>query len=226
MPRMRPRRLAPLLLAIALVGCDGAGVMRTDDGRWLGMSAAGVRGQAESTIISDVDRELGEHWRCEVAIEPAPYRDVDEWRWKRLVAKVELIGDGTAPLPVHSEEIQDGVRRYLQPKVDNPIRNLRVPVIETVDAARHRALVAAREKVAPPGRDAGAAAVAPAAPAAPHAEAAGGSTYQVQAGDTLAAISTAFYGTPQHWRRIADANPGVDPARLAPGMSLAIPPAP
>ena len=233
MARMPQRRLAPLLLAIALAGCDGVGVVRTDDGRWLGSSGENVRDQAESTIIADVDRELGAHWRCEVALEPLPYRDTDDWRWQRLTAKVELIGDGAAPPPLADEEVRAGVARYLRPKVDNPTRNLSVTVVEVTDAARLRALVTARAKVAKPGRDATtvsapASATAPAAAPVDEAKrpAAGASTYVVQAGDTLALISTAFYGTPQHWRRIADANPSLDPAQLAPGTALTIPPAP
>jgi nucleoid-associated protein YgaU len=48
-------------------------------------------------------------------------------------------------------------------------------------------------------------------------------TYTVQPGDTLADISTLFYGAPEHWRRITTANPAVDPARLSPGTVLSIP---
>lgn len=51
-------------------------------------------------------------------------------------------------------------------------------------------------------------------------------SYTTVANDTFAGISTAFYGTPQHWRRIADANPAVDGAQLVPGTVLAIPPKP
>jgi nucleoid-associated protein YgaU len=51
----------------------------------------------------------------------------------------------------------------------------------------------------------------------------GSSRYTVVAGDTLAGISTAFYGTSQHWRVIADANPGVD---IVAGAELSIPPKP
>lgn len=51
-------------------------------------------------------------------------------------------------------------------------------------------------------------------------------SYTTVAGDTFAGISTAFYGTPQHWRRIADANPQVDAAQMTPGTVLSIPPKP
>ena len=52
----------------------------------------------------------------------------------------------------------------------------------------------------------------------------GSTRYTTVAGDTLAGISTAFYGTSQHWRLIADANPGL--GALTPGTELVIPPKP
>ena len=48
--------------------------------------------------------------------------------------------------------------------------------------------------------------------------------YTVQEGDTLAIISTVFYGSPQHWRKILEANPGTT-ANLTAGSELIIPPA-
>ena len=54
----------------------------------------------------------------------------------------------------------------------------------------------------------------------------GSQHYTSVAGDTWAGISTAFYGTTQHWRLIADANPGVDAAPLPAGSALVIPPKP
>jgi len=51
---------------------------------------------------------------------------------------------------------------------------------------------------------------------------------RVASGDTLSSISEWAYGTPNHWKRIYDANRdviGSDPGRLRVGMSLRIPPA-
>ncbi|HEY0138337.1 MAG TPA: LysM peptidoglycan-binding domain-containing protein [Nannocystis sp.] len=48
-------------------------------------------------------------------------------------------------------------------------------------------------------------------------------TYTVRLGDTLQAISARQYGSPAHWRRIAEANAIDDPRRLVPGTILAIP---
>lgn len=50
--------------------------------------------------------------------------------------------------------------------------------------------------------------------------------YIVSRGDTLSEISKALYGRASLWRRIADANPEVDPDRLRPGAVLRIPPPP
>jgi len=69
-----------------------------------------------------------------------------------------------------------------------------------------------------------AATAAPAPPAATPTP--GNQTYVIQAGDTLAAISAAFYGSVQPWRRILDANPGLDAAALPVGQSIVIPAAP
>lgn len=48
-------------------------------------------------------------------------------------------------------------------------------------------------------------------------------TYTVRLGDTLPAISARQYGSPAHWRRIAEANAIDDPRRLVPGSILTIP---
>jgi nucleoid-associated protein YgaU len=56
---------------------------------------------------------------------------------------------------------------------------------------------------------------------------AGGDSYEVQSGDTLATIAQQFYGDGTQWRRIYDANKdaiGADPDKLKLGMMLKIPP--
>ncbi|MDQ6669743.1 MAG: LysM peptidoglycan-binding domain-containing protein, partial [Chloroflexota bacterium] len=58
-------------------------------------------------------------------------------------------------------------------------------------------------------------------------DATGGTTYEVQAGDTLLSIAQQEYGDVTLWRRIYDANKdtiGADPDKLKLGMSLKIPP--
>lgn len=52
-------------------------------------------------------------------------------------------------------------------------------------------------------------------------------THVIRPGETLQKIAKQHYGGFSKWRRIADANPGVDPTRIRPGMKLTIPaPAP
>lgn len=74
------------------------------------------------------------------------------------------------------------------------------------------------------------AAPAPAMPAPLAATAttatAGGTTHTVAKGETLGDISAQHYGSARHWRRIVEANPGLDPARLKVGQQLVIPPLP
>jgi len=54
----------------------------------------------------------------------------------------------------------------------------------------------------------------------------GSMAHKVIAGDTLPSIAYGAYGSAAGWRLIADANPViVDPMRLAPGMTLVVPPA-
>lgn len=54
---------------------------------------------------------------------------------------------------------------------------------------------------------------------------AGGQTYVVESGDTLASISRKFYKSSARWKEIRDANKSkiADPAKLKPGETLVIP---
>ena len=64
---------------------------------------------------------------------------------------------------------------------------------------------------------------APAPSGVERALAPGERIYTIQPGDSLADISLAFYGTPDHWRRIADANPGTSAGVLKAGTAIVIP---
>ena len=59
--------------------------------------------------------------------------------------------------------------------------------------------------------------------AAPAPAASGGGTHTVAKGETLGDISATHYGTTKHWRKIVEANPGLDPARLKIGQVIDIP---
>ena len=47
--------------------------------------------------------------------------------------------------------------------------------------------------------------------------------YLIRPGDTLIGIAARLYRDPQLWRRIAEANPGLDPRRLPVGRSISLP---
>ncbi len=51
----------------------------------------------------------------------------------------------------------------------------------------------------------------------------GGEIYTVRKGDSLSRISSAYYGSPIHWKRIVDANDCIDPDRLSVGQKILIP---
>lgn len=59
--------------------------------------------------------------------------------------------------------------------------------------------------------------------AAPLGSASPGGTHTVAKGETLGDISATHYGTTKHWRKIVEANPGLDPARLKIGQVIQIP---
>lgn len=61
----------------------------------------------------------------------------------------------------------------------------------------------------------------PAATATPAAT--GNRTYTIKKGDTLYGIAVAHYGDGKQWTRIANANPGLDPSKLAIGKTIIIP---
>ena len=67
----------------------------------------------------------------------------------------------------------------------------------------------------------------PGGPAGYTMNARGGGVYVVQEGDTgYWGIAEKVYGNGEHWRLIADANPGVDVETLRAGQKLKIPPLP
>ncbi len=49
-------------------------------------------------------------------------------------------------------------------------------------------------------------------------------THVVQSGESLSRIARLYYGEPTAWRRIVDANEGLEPDRVREGQSLTIPP--
>lgn len=62
------------------------------------------------------------------------------------------------------------------------------------------------------------------APGRPLHEKQEGTVYVIKKGDTLSEISQRIYGTSRLWRRILEANPGIDPRALRIGQKIIIPP--
>ena len=209
--------LAPLLLLSACApqaeGTRGYGVIVTDDG----IKANNDRNHREDVsqhLTRDIDSALAPNWIARVHIDELPTwisttdANDGEWRWSRATVHITLIGAGSLAHTI--DEIRQGVLDYLTPRVQSPMTNLTVLVVT--------------EAAAPPA--ANPAASPAASPGASSVAVSGPRTYTIQAGDTLADISTLFYGAPEHWRNIINANPGLNPAALVPGTVLVIPPRP
>ncbi len=209
---------AALTLALLLsTGCGDArspGVIITGDGRMLDNTAENTRDEAARTIVSQLQPHLGEHWRVAASIAETPVWTPDrrgeggDWMWEQATVAIELVGDGQAPSPLAAEDVRGAVTSYMRPRVVRAAEHLAVSVAEHADAARFEVL----------SMPAPAAVVSPLAHDDRHAR-----SYVVQAGDTLADISTAFYGNPQHWKDVMKANPGVDFETLRVGATLVIP---
>ncbi len=194
------------MIAVAVVGLAGcgdgrsSGMLITGDGRMLANNAANTRDEAVRAITTQLSAQIGTAWRVSAVIAEQPdfiddphSTSAGDFRWRRASVTVTCAGDGEPAAT--PADIERAVRDFMKPKM-----------------ARGGELSVAVQLV-PAGP----------APAAviPGQQAA--RSYTVQAGDTLADISAAFYGTTQHWRRIREANPSVDPANLASGTVLQIP---
>lgn len=182
-------------------GSRGFGAVITDSG----MKANTDRNHRDDTtqhLVSDINAALAPNWTSRVAIDELPtwvpgVEPTDgEWRWSRATVHITLLGSGS--LTHTLEDVRQGVITYMTKKVTAPATNL------TVDISQEALTTAST------------------APAATHFPPSA-RTYTIQTNDTLADISTLFYGAPEHWRLIVGANPGLDPAGLKPGTVLTIP---
>ena len=216
-------RLLPIAaLLVLFTACDDGrwapGYLVTDDGNTVGNNDTNKRALTISTITSQLDQQLGSHWRSEVSLPESPryQRGSDDdgnsgWMWQKATVTVTLIGDGKGDPTLSEADVTKAVRDYMNRQVERPGSNLSVSTVRVVDAARF----AAKPQTTP---------TAPAPvvdkPAAPPATS---KRYVVQAGDTWADLSQAFYGSAQHWRVIFDANQG---GELTAGREIAIPPKP
>ncbi|HEX3134321.1 MAG TPA: LysM domain-containing protein, partial [Planctomycetota bacterium] len=215
---MRLFMLALLLLPMTACGRFAPGYITTSDGQVLPMTDENVRATTISTIVSQLDAQLGGHWRVEAAIAELPVYDASDrsttkdWLWPVATTTITLIGDGQGEPALNEAQVTAAVVDYLNDKVEKPKKNLHVTTTRVVDAQRFAA------KAAAPAADQGKFVEKPAT-AAPSAN----RRYVVQAGDTWADLSQAFYGSPQHWRHLADANQN---GELTAGREIVIPPKP
>lgn len=216
-------RLLPLAaVLVILTACDegrwAPGYLITDDGDTVGNNDSNKHMLTIRTITTQLDKQLGPHWRSEVDLPEMPrYRrgaddDGDSgWMWEKATVTVTLIGDGMGDPTLSEADVTTAVRDYLYRQVERPTSNLSVTTVRLVDATRFAAKSQAAGTAPAPAVD---------KPAAPPAT---GKRYVVQAGDTWADLSQAFYGSAQHWRVIADANQG---GELTVGREITIPPKP
>jgi len=196
------RLLLPVLVLLA-AGCaedgarSGGGTLITSDGRFIANTDRNAKAEAERAINLSIGEHLGVAWQVRTQIEELPElhgdpdQGIPEWRWPAAHALVVLTGPGTPTIA--TAEIQAGVERYLTRKLAPKAPG---PVVVTLQIQSPPA-----PTMTPP--------------------ATGERRYTAQAGDTWADISTAFHGSPDHWRAIREANGGGE--RPVPGTVVVIP---
>jgi LysM repeat protein len=209
----RPTLLVSALAVLALAGCGdeaARGIVITGDGKVGANSARNQHQSAQDVLRIAIEDDLGKGWGVQVRIDEAPvwieepnmhaggWGSDGNWRWDRITATVEITPPAGQQLSdAKRADLEEGSRKHLLTKLRK----------------KDPALLAFTLKVVGPAPQV----VAPPPPAIQPAT--GQRTYVVQPGDTLADISTAFYGTPQHWRAIAQANPAGTQA----GQTIVIP---
>ncbi len=216
-----PFLLLPLSLLVGgcsqLAGDRGTGMTFSADGKLVDNTAANRRAATQRHLQASLAEALGAGWSNTVTITPLPVwmtgmvQGDGDWWWTTADVQVVLTGNGTPPVAV--DDLQRGIEAYMHNLVKGPPSALTVAmrVVEPVAPSIAKPLAKPLADPRPP--------LSTAPPLT-----GGTRTYQVQPGDTLADITTLFYGAPTEWRRIVAANPGLDPAQLTPGQQLVIPP--
>jgi len=208
------------------------------EGRLRRVTPEMVRDELVAGLVRDLQAQVGAAWVVQVEIPELPYYLTGQelgdqsWEWLRMTVTVKVVGDGSlAASAVDEDAIDRLVRGRVWDRVGGRYR------IESTVFLADAATVAALRPAPAPAPDASTPAAADPAPVAeapaPAATTAAGPAstpppagqrrYVVQEGDTLALISSVFYGDAASWRRIVDANPGLDPAALPVGQELVIP---
>jgi|GEM_PF-6279343 len=195
------------VMVCLLSGCtdSGRGIVFDDQG---GGPDTAERAQARTERLLDYDLRAAGNPAVTVQLQDAPVwvsrhrRAEAEWLFPR--ARVELRGPIADPAAAEAL-VRASLRPWLAEHVVPEITF--VPLGSVADAAL-------------PIR-------APEAPIAQPPIAQTGTSYVIQRGDTVGQLSVVFYGSAQHWRHIADANPGIfADGGLKIGATIIIPPAP
>lgn len=192
------------LLVLLLAGCteegrSGGGMIITSDGRFIANTDRNAKKETERAIATSLSEQLGEGWTVRATLDGLPelYERPDphgnDWVWMTPSARVELHGQGTSSMT--EAQITASIAGYLLKK-RHP-RSEAAPVVTVVVGG-------------------------PVAVAVPQSASGEARTYVAQPGDTWADMATAFYGSPQEWRKIKDANPGAGD-RPVPGTTVTIP---
>jgi LysM repeat protein len=210
----------PLIACALLIlpACDNGrwapGYLITSNGETLSNTDENKRALTIQTINTQLDQQLGGNWRCETTINELPVyhknsaRGESDWMWPKATVSVVLIGDGAGESALTDDQVTTAIRNYLYHQVEKPHRNLHITIARVVDVTRFTS-------TSQPATVESSALTTKPAPFSAKAQ-----SYTVQAGDTWADLSQAFYGTAQHWRHIAEANQHVE---LTPGREIVIP---
>lgn len=190
-------RIALILTILATVGCgSGNGYVLTRDGRMVAETPAVAAEEFAHRLAARAADAAGPGWQATASIRETPV--LHQVRADEYGWSAMTVDVVLVPPAIGVQASADIVRR-----VEAAVRDAagwRVARAKDVQV-----VTAQKAATAPPP---------------------GSQSYTTVAGDTWAGISTAFYGTPQHWRRIADANPGIDGASLPAGTVVVLPPKP
>ena len=226
--------LTALALSITCGGCNrssdpgkpktgnsGAfGFAINEDGDVSSLNGKNQAKKYEAGLKNTINTHLkaaGSTWTAKAVIAPAmrylppPERSNEDgfyWDWAEVT--IELIGENSEPCIKDGGKIITGLEA-----IRSHLKGFIVKVIgPKVDEGRLSINVVASK---PPQSIPTSASVAAALPANQEV------SYIIQAGDTLARISFAFYGDHSLWQRILDANPGLEKNGMKPGTSITIP---
>ncbi len=205
-------RFILMLAAIAMLlvtGCGdeaGRGVVLTGDGKFGANNARNQRESTQDVLRIAIEEDLGKGWAVKVTVDEMPewveernsspgmWGTDGNWRWEKITAVVDIAPPiGQQLSSAKQADLEAGSRKHLLSKLrkrDPALVSYSLKIVDQIVAVQ-----------------------------APVVQPTGQTTYVVQPGDTVADISMAFYGSSQHWRVIAEANP----AGTQPGQTIVIP---